>query len=235
MAAKTILITGAAGHVGSAVVERLLKDKHQVIATTEPGKSDQVERLQKIAPQGADLHIEPLDVMDATAVAEFLKQDMIQQLDAAILLVGGFGMGDLENTSAEAIDKMINLNFKSAFHLSKGLFPHLEKRGGGRMVFMGARPALDPEAGSQMMAYSLSKGLLIQFVEQLNALGADKGIVCSLMVPSVVNTGPNREAMPDANFDDWVQPAEIAHTIAFAIGEKGAALRKPVFKLYADS
>lgn len=234
MAVKTILITGAAGYVGTAVTERLLKDKHQVIATTEPGKSDQIKRLQEIAPQGSDLHIKPLDVMDAAAVSEFLKQDFIQHLDAAVLLVGGFDIGDLENTEAEAIDKMISLNFKSAFHLSKGLFPHLEKRGGGRLVFMGARPALDAQAGSKAMAYSLSKGLLIQFVEQLNALGADKGIVCSLMIPSIVNTAPNRKSMPDANADDWVQPEDIAQSIAFAISEQGAALRQPVFKLYAN-
>lgn len=233
MAFQTVLVTGAAGYVGMAVVQGLLAHGHQVIATTEPGRDSQMQRLQEAHPDNKKLHIHPLNVMDADAVEAFLQEDIAQNIEAAVLLVGGFGMGDLAQTPAEDIDKMINLNFKSAYHLSQGLFPQFEQKGAGRFVFMGARPALDAQAGQQMMAYSLSKGLLMQFAEQLNAAGADKNIVCNVMVPSVVNTAANREAMPDANFDDWVQPAEIAESIAFALSNE--ALRQPLFKLYAKA
>ena len=44
------------------------------------------------------------------------------------------------------------------------------------------------------------------------------------MLPSIIDTPPNREAMPDADFDAWVKPAQLAEVICFLASERASAL-----------
>ena len=226
---KTMLITGGAGGLGQAVVQKFMSDGYHLIATTEPGTA---------FPPAQNLESHELDLTDEAACQDFIKKIQQQHpvIDAALLLVGGFAMGSLAETDGKALEKMYRLNFLTAYFMAQPLFEQmLSQPGGGKIVFIGARPALLPEAGQHMVAYSLSKSLIFKLSELMNAAGKDKNVQTTVIVPSTIDTPANRKAMPDTNPDNWVQPAELADLMAFVCSDSGSILRENVLKAYKNS
>lgn len=200
---KTILITGAAGNLGTAVVEKFLSEGYKVIATAQHKNEIQLKE---------NLEIVELNVFDEKACSDFVSEVIkkYSHIDAAALLVGGFAMGKLEETKDESLQKMIQLNFLSAFHLVAPLYAHMKEIKSGKIILIGAMGALNPAAGKNMMAYSLSKSLLFQFSGLLNAAGNDLNVNSLVIAPSTIDTPQNRTAMPNADFSKWNQPTDIA-------------------------
>lgn len=62
-----------------------------------------------------------------------------------------------------------------------------------------------------------------------------KNIRAGVIAPSVIDTPPNRKAMPDADFDKWVPPARIAEAILFLLSDAGQMLHEPILKMYHRS
>ncbi|TXB68958.1 SDR family NAD(P)-dependent oxidoreductase [Phaeodactylibacter luteus] len=228
---KNVIISGAAGGLGLSVTEAFLENGYAVHALTEPGKSEQVARLQQLEEKG-HLAYSPLNVMDEQEVARFFEERSTSW-DAAVFLVGGFAMGTLAETDEEALDKMLSLNFKSAYHCSRHALPKMAP--GGRILLIGARPALQPEAGKSLVAYSLSKGMVLHLAELINAEAGDRNVQAVTVLPSVIDTPANRENMPDANFEDWVKPEEIAQAMVYACSAAGRKQRSPQFKMYGGA
>lgn len=227
---KTVLITGATGNLGTAVVEKFINDGYRVAVSVSPGKASSVKSNGKVSVFEANL----TDERDAgSMVDEVIKK--FGRIDAALLLVGGFAPGKIEKTDGSLIRKMFSLNFETAYYVARPVFAHMKENHGGRIILVGARPALRPGDGKNLVAYALSKSLLFKLGEFLNADGAAANVVTSVLVPSTIDTPTNREAMPDKNFDDWVTPAEIASAIAFLCSAEGRSLREPVLKMYGNS
>lgn len=227
---KTILITGANGNLGSAVVDHLHSLGHRICATI--GRSDRPENFSEKTVDARSINL-----TDETATQQYIEEITRRQpdLSAAVLLVGGFATGSLADTAGDAIDKQIALNFKTAYFIVRPLMDFFEKKGGGQIVLVGARPALSPEAGKDLVAYALSKSLVFRLAEIVNAAGKGKRITATVIVPSIIDTQPNREAMPDADFSKWVKTEDIAKTIGFVLTDAGATLRESVLKVYNES
>lgn len=227
---KNVIITGASGNLGQAAVEKFIREGYRVIATVSPGKTLGFDSPEVVTYQA-----------DLTNEAEVTKvvQEIIEHygsIDAALLLVGGFAQGGINETDGVTIKKMLNLNFDTAYNVARPVFHQmLEQRDGGKIVFVGARGALHAQEGKQTLAYSLSKSLIFKLSELLNATGADKNVVSTVIVPSTIDTPVNRKANPEANFSQWVTPEEIADIMAFATSNKSRALRETVLKVYAGS
>ena len=229
MKRSTVLITGASGNLGSAVMTSLYEKGYRLCATFN---------AQPLAPEVAALaeDIHQLDLADAVKVQHHVD-DLIERypdLNAAVLLVGGFVMGGLQETDEEVIDQQIQLNFKTAYHVVRSLFPHFERMNGGQFILIGARPALEPQFGKNSIAYTLSKTLVVQLSGLINALGRGKHIHSTVVVPSTIDTAANRASMPKADPATWVKAADLAETIAFILSEPGSNLRDSVLKVYHD-
>ncbi|WP_296703533.1 SDR family NAD(P)-dependent oxidoreductase [Algoriphagus sp.] len=222
---RNIIITGASGNLGSAVVEKFKREGYHIIALTDPKREDFIEE--------ADDSYE-VDVTDEGQVVSFVKEFQLQygELDALALLVGGYGSGGFEKTSQADIQKMFHLNFFSAYHLVRGFLPIMKKQQKGTFLFVGARPALELSGAKDSLAYSLSKRLVITLTEILGEEIKDSPIRSHVFVPSIIDTPPNRESMPDADFSKWVSPVEIAEAMHYAVNTP--ALRNMTFKLYGE-
>ena len=86
-----------------------------------------------------------------------------------------------------------------------------------------------------MIAYALSKSLLFKLAEFMNVQGKGHNVVASVVVPSTIDTKPNRESMPDANPDNWVKVEQLADILEFICSEKGQPLRESVYKVYNNA
>lgn len=220
---RNIIITGAAGALGTAVVEKFKREGYHVIALLRPGQDEVSEE--------ADDSYE-VDVTDESAVLEFVREFQMQynDLDAIAMIVGGFAMGNIESTSQKDLLSMFQLNFFSAFHLVQGFLPILKKQQKGTFLFVGARPALELSGAKESVAYSLSKKMVISLSEILAEEVKDTQIRTHVFVPSIIDTAGNRAAMPDADFSKWVNPNDIAEAMHYSVNTP--ALRNMTFKLY---
>ena len=228
---KNILITGASGNLGKATVEKFLVEGYNVIATVSPGKKLDYEVKGDLVTYEADLTDEKsVDVL----ISKIIKNH--QSVDVAILLVGGFAPGSIDVTDGALLKKMYTLNFETTYFVTRPVFKQMQnQKNGGRILMIGARPAINAQAGKGLLAYSLSKSLLFKLAEFLNAEGASHNIVTHVVVPSTIDTPVNRNAMPDAKFSDWVKPEEIASVLNFLSSEDGSAIRESVVKVYGNS
>jgi NAD(P)-dependent dehydrogenase (short-subunit alcohol dehydrogenase family) len=227
---KTILVTGANGNLGPEVVARLHQAGYSIFAAV--GRSALPDDFSKMTKA-----FHRVNLTDEISSRQFVEEVVLQSggISAAVMLVGGFAMGSIGETDGEALDKMINLNFKTAFFTAQPLLEHFEKNGGGQFIFVGARPALSPEAGKDMLAYALSKSLVFRLAEIINAAGKRKHITASVIVPSTIDTAANRQAMPEADFSKWVKPENLAQTIVFLLSDAGSNLREAVLKVYNEA
>jgi len=226
--AKNILITGANGALGAATVKKFLDEGHKVIAVDHSGTH------LGFAASHDNFELRSVDLTNETAVEDFMEEavELFGSIDGALMLAGGFAMGDISATDGPALKKMYALNFETAYYASRILFQHMLDNDYGRLVFIGARPALKPEQGKGALAYALSKSLLFELAGLLNASAKGKNVVASVVVPSTIDTPVNRQSMPDADPAAWVKAEQIADLLAFICSDQGDAIREPVYKIY---
>jgi len=208
-----VLVAGGTGALGAAVVAEMLDRGHAVTSTWV--SRAEVERMA--ARDG--LTLREADLLDPAAAAEAVAS--VHGLTAVIDLVGGFAMGPkVEGTDPEEFERMLRLNLMPAFNLARAAMPALAAAGGGAFVCVSARAALEPFAGAS--GYVTAKAAVLAFVRALDAEYRAAGVRANTVLPSVIDTPANREAMPKADHAKWVAPAEIARVIRFLASEDSA-------------
>ena len=203
---KKYLITGGTGGLGSATVTHLLAqgaDCHVtwVFESELEGFSHQ-DRVQ--------LH--KVDCTNEQSVGELYQS--LDGLWASIHIVGGFAMSPIAETGAADFESMWRLNALSCFLCCKGAVQAMRRNTrGGRIVNISARPAVQPYGGA--IAYAASKTAVASITACLADEVKAEGILVNAVAPSIMDTAPNRAAMPDANFDQWPKVEEVAQAIGF--------------------
>lgn len=228
---KKILITGVSGNLGQAVMQKFLGEGYMVIGTLIPNDPHKPD-IKNPAFQAVEANL--MDESAAGRMVEDLYAEF-SRIDAAVLTVGGFAMGDIAGTASADIMKQISLNFNTAYHVARPLLAKMRQQGTGRIFLIGSRPGADMRNGKGMTAYALAKSLIFRLAELMNEETAGTGIVTSVIVPSTIDTPQNRAAMPEADFNRWVNPADIAETIFYYCSEAGASIREPLIKIYNKS
>jgi NAD(P)-dependent dehydrogenase (short-subunit alcohol dehydrogenase family) len=227
---KTVLITGASGNLGRGVIQSLHAAGHTLVTTVH--KQVIADALcEKVADN------REVDLTDEAAADAYVKSitSSYPKLSAAVLLAGGFGGKSVAEISDADLEKFIALNFKTALHIVKPMLAHFEKAGGGQFILIGAKPALDAKAGKDFAAYAISKAMVIQLSDMINAWGKGKHIHSTVIVPSVIDTPENRKAMPTADTAKWVKPEALAEIIRFVVSDRGNPMRETVIKAYNES
>ena len=228
---RTVLITGTSGNLGGAVLEKFLEHDFQVAALDTPRSAAKTETKENVRSF-------PVDLTDEHEVEDIVNEAYAfsGSIDMAVFTVGGFAIGNLVDTGQKEFDKMYLLNFVTAYNIARQVYSGMERqKGGGQMVFIGSRPALQPGEAKNTIAYSLTKSLVFRLAEVINEEGKSRKISASVVVPSTIDTPLNRLAMPAADFSTWVTPREIAENIYHLSTPAGRKLRDSVIKVYGDS
>ncbi len=227
---KTVIITGANGNLGTAVTTHFLEKGYQVIAAVSEEAKETFLIHQHLEVQVADLSDEiQADNFVTTIIGRY------GQVHAALLLVGGFAAGNIDSTSGEDISKQLTLNFNTAYFVARPVLRHMKQHKEGKIIFIGARPALVASYGKDLVAYSLSKSLLFKLAEFINEEAKETGITATVIAPGTLDTPSNRKSMPEVNPADWVKPEDLAGILEFIVSEKGDTLRETVLKVYNNS
>lgn len=225
---KTAIVTGAAGNLGEGVVKKFLKEGWRVVGTVHNDSADvSMTGFEKVV----------VDLSNEDKAGEFVSAVVTRHgtIDAAILTVGGFAMGKIADTKGADIMKQYKLNFETAYNVARPVFLQMIKQGSGRIFLIGSRPALDMRNAKGLVGYSLAKSLIFRLAEQMNEEAKSHNVVTSVVVPSTIDTPQNRQSMPDAKFENWVKPEEIANVIWFYCTTEAGVTREPVIKVYGNS
>ncbi|MDL9998561.1 SDR family NAD(P)-dependent oxidoreductase [Variovorax sp. J22P240] len=219
---RHVVVTGAAGALGRAVVQHFLDQGARValidhrmdhLSSAFPG----LENSQHLLLE-ADVTSVPAMVGAAQRILNAFRQ-----VDALVHIAGGFEMGEpVHALSREAWDRMMTLNAWSFVAVSQALVPSMIERKAGSVIAVTAKTA--SRGAAAMSAYIASKSALQRLVEASAAELAPHGINVNSVAPSVLDTPANRQAMPDANPAEWVSTGVAAQTIAFLASPAAAAL-----------
>ena len=205
---KRVVVTGAAGTLGTAVADAFHAAGASVIGL------DIVERQANYPINQADL-IDPAGASSAVA--------SIGTIDVLANIAGGFAMGDsIETTSDDTWDFMMNLNARTVLNMARTVVPGMRANGGGKIVNIGARGGL--RGAAAMGAYVASKSVVHRLTETLADELKSDGINVNCILPSIIDTPPNREAMPDANFAAWAPPEDIANVVLFLASDAARSI-----------
>ncbi len=225
---KIAIITGASGNLGQAVVKKFIDEGYYVIGTAIPNDRAAMDfpphKFEKVV----------VDLMNEEDSQKFVDSVVAKRgsVDAAVLTVGGFAMGKIAETKTDDILKQYKLNFETAYNVARPVFMQMMKQNKGRIFMIGSKPGLNAKTGKGMVAYGLAKSLIFRLAELMNDEAKGKNVVTSVVVPSTIDTPPNRKAMPDANFDNWVKPEAIADVIYWHCTNESSMLRETILKVY---
>lgn len=228
---KTAIITGVSGNLGQAVAKRFLSEGFYVIGTVVPNDPVTVEI------KSSYFETQEVDLMQEESSGNFIKNvlEKNKTIHVAVLTVGGFAMGDFAVTKTADVNKMIRLNFETAYNVARPVFLHMLNQQHGRIFLVGAKPGTNMKHSVGMVAYGLSKSLIFRLAELMNAESKGLDIVTSVVVPSTIDTPQNRSSMPKADYSKWVTPEAIADIIYFHSSTEASALREPVIKVYGKA
>lgn len=230
-----VLVTGGAGNLGRAVTHAFLGAGARVAVPFY--KTDRPDALDGMRAEFGDrLFTFALDLTTERGASQAIRQvvEWGGALNAVAHLIGGYrGGSELAETQVDVWDRMMDLNVKSAWLVTRFAVPHLLDAGGGPMVFVSSRAARQQRAGRG--AYAVSKAALLALVETIAEEYGERGIRANAVLPGTVDTPDNRSAMPDADPARWTPPEEIARVILFLASGQSAVINGAAVPVYGRS
>jgi NAD(P)-dependent dehydrogenase (short-subunit alcohol dehydrogenase family) len=227
---RHIVVTGGTGALGTAVVSALI----------EAGAICHVPAFNEADAQRFRLRGHPQvrltvngNLADESAI-EGLYRD-IAPLWASIHIAGGFAAAPIQETSLAMIRQQFDMNFVSCMLCCRAAVKAMTGSGGGRIVNVSARAALEWRSGAGMVAYTASKTAVAALTAALAEEVAKDGILVNAVAPSIMDTAANRQSMPKADYALWPKVEEVAATIAFLASPDNRVTRGAIVPVYGKS
>jgi NAD(P)-dependent dehydrogenase (short-subunit alcohol dehydrogenase family) len=206
-----VVITGAAGTLGQAAA-KVAKEKGATTIGLDIVAADSLPHLDRY---------HQVDLLNRESTSTCIAN--IGNFDALINIAGGFAMGlEVAEPSDEQWDWMFQINVQTLRNVMISSVPMLKAQGGGKVVNIGALGAAS--GGGAMSAYCCAKSSVMRLTESLSEELKGDGINVNAVLPSIIDTPPNREAMPDADFAQWVDPEKLAQVICFLASDEATAI-----------
>lgn len=218
---RTVMITGAAGHLGRAVAAAFAERGANLVLVDL--KRDALQKAfggedeRRLFVPTNLLEQREVDAAVGEAIARF------EHIDVLCNIAGGFRMGEAVHETSDANwNFLFDLNARTLLHTSRAVVPHMLERGSGRIVNVGALSALKAEANKG--AYNASKMTVIRLTETMAAELREKGINVNCVLPSTLDTPDNRAAMPQADPARWVALSDLANVVVFLASDEARAV-----------
>jgi len=233
---KIAIVTGGTGALGRVIVNDFAAQgmKVYVPVRSMPEFMKVFEQTDETEFRGLPKRYGlPCDATNEIDVKEFCDNVVKQEkrIDFLVNTVGGYHpKRNVIDTDRELIDKQLVLNFYTTFFFTKHGLTYFKMSNFGRVVSIGAKPAVETTAGK--FAYSFSKMGVVNLMQTLASEHKDDNITFNTIIPSVIDTPANRESMQNQDFSKWVTPLEIAEKCLFLCNDEGKSMNGEVIKMY---
>ena len=232
---QIVLVAGGTGGLGRDVSLAFLRAGAAVVVTYR--REQEFAALKSAAgPNAAALEGNAIDITEEPAVAAFVAGVLAKhgKLDALVNTIGGYTGGTkLWDLDPKVLESMLSLNLRSGFTLARAVLPAMLKQGHGSIVNVAAKAAFDHGPGAA--AYAASKAAAVALMDSLAADTKGTGVRVNSILPSIIDTQPNRQAMPDADFSTWPKPQDIANVILFLSSDLANTIHGASIPVYGNS
>jgi NAD(P)-dependent dehydrogenase (short-subunit alcohol dehydrogenase family) len=226
---RHIVVTGGAGVLGTAVVAALVEAG--ALCHVPCFDEAEAQRFRLRDNKQVTLTVAG-NLADEAAVSRAYQG--IAPLWASVHIAGGFAFGPLREAAVATIRQQIDMNLVSAMLCCRAAVTAMAG-GGGRIVNIAARPALEWRTGAGMVAYAASKAAVAALTAALAEEVAKDGILVNAVAPSIMDTPANRQAMPKADYALWPKVEEVAATIVFLASPDNRVTRGAIVPVYGKS
>jgi NAD(P)-dependent dehydrogenase (short-subunit alcohol dehydrogenase family) len=226
---KVVLITGGTGALGRAVAQAF-------------GTSNATTLVTYIIDEESEDVKAKIKTITELIKADITKEDQAKKLvshvintydriDVLVNVVGGYlGGKTVAELDETEWDKMMNMNLKSAFLISKHVIPLMLSAKHGKIVHVSSRTGLKSDGYDS--AYSASKSALIRLVESISEEVKEHNINVNCILPSTIDTEANRNAMPDSDFSKWVKTEDLANLVLFLCSDEAKLINGAAIPAY---
>ncbi len=229
---KVVLIGGATGALGSVVAHEFAQtEAHLALTGTS---QEQLEGLAEELDLPDDrMLLSTVDATDPESVERLVSTvvECFGGLHVLLNTVGGWGGGKtVAETPVEQWDKMLNLNLRTAFLISRAVLPHMLESGWGRIIHTSSKTGVQPR--KKQVGYAVAKMGVITLTEVIAEEVKGSGVTANVVLPTIIDTPANRRMMSSADTGKWVPPQHIAATMRFLCSEDAASIngdRIPVY------
>ncbi|MBC7235547.1 MAG: SDR family oxidoreductase [Chloroflexi bacterium] len=231
---RIVLITGATGELGP-VVAQVMAETGARLALSGRRQESLDELVGALALPEERLLLKAADLTDSGQVAALVQaiESRWGGVDILLNCAGGWmGGKPLAEVSDEDWERAMNINLVSAFKINRAVLSHMAEQGWGRIVNVGSRAAEAP--GVRQVGYNVSKAGVVALTRSIAAEYRRRGVAANVILPSVIDTPPNRASMPDADYSRWVKPRDIAEMMRFLCSEAGGSVNGAVIAMYGQ-
>jgi len=227
------LITGVGskGQVGESVAAELARRGDTVLLVSR--SSDDVRaRAADLERMGLKAHGYGCDLSDPAAVAELavrIRREQGARLDALINLAGGFGVsGPLAESDPAAFDRLLQINFTTAYLTTRAFLP-LVRTAQGSIVFFASEAVLDGARTSGITAYVAAKSAVVALMRSVADEGREHGVRASALAPGSIRTAANEASMGIGA--RYIEREDVAAAVAFLCSAGARAITGQVIRL----
>jgi len=221
---KNVLIIGASGDIGSAIVKELAKEEYSFILHYHQNKQS-IETLIEQLDEAAILQVIQADLTTDKGVISLYEQ-LIFTVHAIIFVSGTAQHGLFQNVSEKMMEDMVTLHVKSPWVITQKLLPAMIKRQSGKIIFITS--IWGNTGASNEVIYSSVKGAQNSFVKALAKEVGPNGISVNAVSPGFIDTKMNSHLLEDEReaiisnipANRIGLPDEIAHAVRFLMDEK---------------
>jgi NAD(P)-dependent dehydrogenase (short-subunit alcohol dehydrogenase family) len=218
---RHVVITGAQGGLGGAVVEAFLAAGAIChLPVRSPAKETQQPGIL----------IPGIDLTNEEAVKALYAG--LPPLWASIHLAGGYAGAPITRTTLADLHTQLQINLVTAFLCCREAVRKMAGTG-GRIVNVSSRAALVPGGGS--IAYAAAKAAVVALTRSLAEEVKAEKILVNAVAPSTIDTPGNRAAMPAADHARWPRPAALAATILWLASPENTVTSGAVVPVYGNA
>ena len=219
---RIVLVTGGTGALGSSITKAFVESNATVISSYIYDKEEPSTQTEN---KSSPIQLIKADITKEEEVARLVStvMDKYGHIDILVNVVGGYiGAKNIVELDEKEWDLMMAMNLKSAFLISKHVTRHMIASKYGKIIHISSKKGLHAEGSD--FAYAASKSGLIRLVESLSEETKKSNITVNCIMPIIIDTQANRKAMPNADFNKWVKPEDLANVVLFLSSEEAKTI-----------
>lgn len=236
---KVALITGASRGIGKAIAVKFAKEGYNLVINYVSDKTDIKKLEEEFKQYGSEILLIKSDVSKYEECENMIKQaiEKFGQIDVLVNNAGITKDNLLLRMSVEDFEKVIDINLKGTFNVTKNVVPYMMKKRTGKIVNLASVVGVSGNAGQ--CNYSASKAGIIGFTKSIAKELASRNILANCVSPGFIDTDMTAVLSDSVKENINAQiplkkmgaPDDVANVVYFLAGEENTYITGQVINV----